>query len=58
MVEKEKCKDSIQKLMKIIITQGNPEIISILLPRAYLALSCRKYNSNPAGGFEGEGGSH
>ena len=24
MVEKEKCKDSIQKLMKIIITQGNP----------------------------------
>ena len=31
MEEKEKCKDSIQKLMKIIITQGNtnPEIISI-----------------------------
>lgn len=25
MEEKEKCKDSIQKLMKIIITQGNPE---------------------------------
>ena len=27
MEEKEKCKDSIQKLMKIIITQGNPETI-------------------------------
>ena len=58
MEEKEKCKDSIQKLMKIIITQGNPEIISILSASAYLALSCRKYNSDPAGGFEGEGGGH
>ena len=46
MVEKEKCKDSIQKLMKIIITQGNPEIIPI--PSAYLCSVLQEIQFRPS----------
>ena len=52
--EKEKCKDSIQKLMKIIITQGETELTWTDLTSMMAVF--RKYNSDPAGRLEGEGG--